>query len=72
MSGVYDMSKDIGLATGPLVGGVFATFFANPLATFLFVTIIAGIAMIVAGDVFWPEHHGKNRLLANLFRIRRK
>ena len=55
MSGLFDTSKDFGLVIGPLVGGFLATALENPSAAFLLVSIVAGIATLVAGWNFWPE-----------------
>jgi MFS family permease len=55
MSGVFDTSKDFGMITGPLIGGLLATYLINPLAPFMLVTIVAGIAALIAGWAFWPE-----------------
>ena len=60
MSGVFDTSKDFGLIIGPLMAGLLATTLSNTLAPFLLVTIVAGIAALIAGWAFWPEKkHGR-------------
>jgi MFS family permease len=61
MSGVFDTSKDFGMIVGPLAGGILATQLLNPLAPFLLVTIISGVAALISGWAFWPEKkkHGK-------------
>ncbi len=55
MSGVFDTSKDFGMILGPLTAGAVATTLANSLAPFLLVMIVAGVAALIAGVVFWPE-----------------
>ncbi len=61
MSGVFDTSKDFGMIVGPLAGGILAMQLFNPLAPFLLVTVISGMAALVSGWAFWPEKkkHGK-------------
>ncbi|MGB9675109.1 MAG: MFS transporter [Candidatus Nanoarchaeia archaeon] len=53
MSGVFDTSKDFGLLTGPLIGGLFANKFGVS-STLLLVTFLAGFGALWAGLVFWP------------------
>lgn len=64
MSGVFDTAKDFGMIIGPLSAGILATTFSNVLAPFLLVTVVTGLAALVAGWAFWPsgkevKHHGR-------------
>ncbi len=65
MSGVFDTSKDFGMIIGPLAAGLLATILSNALAPFLLVTVVAGVAALIAGWAFWPSKpkgktkHGK-------------
>ncbi|MEM2954662.1 MAG: MFS transporter [Candidatus Nanoarchaeia archaeon] len=55
MSGVFDTSKDLGLAIGPLVGGVIISAFNAPLMVYLLVTLLSAFAALIGGYVFWPK-----------------
>jgi len=54
MSGLFDTSKDFGLIVGPMIGGLLATYLANPLVPFALVTVVAAAATLLSGWVFWP------------------
>jgi len=55
MSSVFDTSKDLGLIIGPLIGGLLAQSFSNPMFPFLFVAIVAAAGCLLCGYVFWPR-----------------
>ncbi|MBI4095908.1 MAG: MFS transporter [DPANN group archaeon] len=48
MTGVFDSSKDLGLIFGPLIGGVVAQAFYNPMLPFFYVTIISTAAVFLS------------------------
>ena len=59
MSGAFDTSKDLGLIIGPFVGGMLATYFSNELSPFIFVAVVAALATLLSGYIFWPEYQKK-------------
>ncbi|MBI2041356.1 MAG: MFS transporter [DPANN group archaeon] len=48
MTGVFDSSKDLGLIFGPLVGGVVAQTFLNPMLPFFYVAVISAVAVFIS------------------------
>jgi len=55
MSGLFDTSKDFGQIVGPIAGGLIAVYLANPLFLLLLVAILAGVAALLSGGIFWPD-----------------
>ena len=48
MTGVFNSAADIGLMLGPLLGGIFGQFLGGPMIPFVYVAIVAGVAVFIS------------------------
>ena len=48
MTGVFNSAADIGLMLGPLLGGIFGQFLGGPMVPFIYVAVVAGIAVFIS------------------------